>query len=233
MAFIPNNRHYQAGIALAVLCFIGAMGSVHAESLFRAGATYHAEAPYTPTSLFTQPKPQHVGDIVTILIDETSQLDTDAELKITRNQNITDNGTSIVNNVVRFFVGKLPLSLERENSISNTLSMPSFNGVDNRNVLGSKAESSRTSTLRDNVTCQVLQVLPNGHLVVQGQKTIQVNKERQDMVVSGIINPYYLDRNNQISSKMIANFQLIQGGRGVISRQQNDGMANKLYQFFN
>jgi len=62
---------------------------------------------------------------------------------------------------------------------------------------------------------------------------VQANKERGNLIVTGIVKPYYLDRNNQISSKQVANFQMLQAGKGVISRQQTDGIANKVYQFFN
>jgi flagellar basal body L-ring protein FlgH len=60
-----------------------------------------------------------------------------------------------------------------------------------------------------------------------------MSKERGELVVTGIVKPYYLDRNNRISSTQVANLQILQGGKGVISRQQNDGLANKIYQFFN
>lgn len=226
----------QAGLLAA--CFVSSLilaeiaqpTDAHAESLFRASTTYATQEPLRSRSLFTPPISRQVGDMVTINIDEETELTTDAELKITRNQTIDENGSSLYNSTLGFFVDKLPFG---GSTLKKIFTAPTFNGLDNQNQLSSKAESTRTTSLKDNITCQVVQILPNGNLVVQGQKVVQVNKERGDMIVTGIVNPYYLDRNNQISSKMVANFQMLQGGKGVISRQQNDGIANKIYQFFN
>ncbi len=204
--------------------------SVQAESLFRANASYQIDAPYTPPSLFTQPSPKHVGDLVTITINEVSNLTTDAELKVTRNQAIQENGTSLFNGMTAFLLDKLPFNTTKT---QNALAAPSFDGMVNSNNLSSKAESDRSTTLTDNITCQVVQVLPNGHLLIQGRKVVSINKDRQDMYVTGIINPFYLDRNNTITSTQVANFQIVQGGKGTVSRQQGDSMANKIYQFFN
>lgn len=204
--------------------------SSFAESLFRASTSYDAQAPVYSRSLFTPPIAREVGDVVTILVDENSQQDNTAELKITRNQTIDENGSTLFNGALGFMLGKLPF---KTGKIQSTLSAPSFNGMDNANTLNSKAESTRSTVLRDNIACQVAQVLPNGDLIVQGQKIIMTNKERQTLMITGIVKPYYLDRYNQISSKRVGNFQMIAGGKGVISRQQNDSIANKIYQFFN
>jgi flagellar L-ring protein precursor FlgH len=204
--------------------------TAHAESLFRASTTYNAQEPLRPRSLFTPPIAHEVGDLITITISEDANLDTTSELKITRNQTINENGSSLFNNMLNFMFGKLPFNTSK---VTNALQAPSFNGLDNNNQMDSKAETHRNTALTDSITCQVVQVLPNGDLVVQGQKTVQASKERSDLMVTGIVRPYYLDRNNQIASTKVGNFQIIQGGKGVISRQQNDGIANKIYQFFN
>lgn len=202
---------------------------VQAESLFRASADYQVQRPYTPVSLIGVPLARAVGDTVTIQVSETAKQVTNAELKVTRTQTINENGTGLFNSMVDFMAGKLPFL----SSYSEKLHAPSFNGLDNENNLGSKAESTRSTSLNDYIACQVVQILPNGNLLVQGHKTMDVNRDRQDIFVSGIVNPFYLNKNNTIMSNMVANFQMIQGGKGVISRQQSDGIANKIYQFFN
>lgn len=228
-----SNTKQLIASTLITLLSVFSIGNLnaHAESLFRANANYQEQKPFTPHSLYTQPKPAYVGDIVTILVDETTDLTSDAELKITRTQVINENGSSMFNSTLQFFANKIPFI--NASKIADKLSAPSYNGLDNANNLNSKAESTRSSSLTTNITCQVVQVLPNGYLMVQGRKLVEINKEHENLYVSGIINPYYLDKQNQIASSRVGNFQLIQGGKGVISRQQNDGLANKIYQFFN
>lgn len=201
-----------------------------AESLFQASTSYSAQAPMSSRSLFTPPIARQVGDLVTIQINETTQNLVRSEIRMTKGQTIDQNGSSMFNSMLGFFLGKLPFNTDR---IRTTLEAPNFNGLNNTNELNSRAEINRTTGLVDTITCQVVQVMPNGDLMVQGQKTVQGAKERTDLMVTGLVKPFYLNRNNQISSNMVANFQMIQGGKGIISRQQNDGIANKIYQFFN
>lgn len=228
----PATRIFLASLLCGgLMAQVALVPAAHAESLFRASTTYNAQEPLKPRSLFTPPIAREVGDLITITIDDTSTLDTTSELKITRNQTINENGSSLFNNMVGFVLGKIPFI--NTSKVANTLQAPSFNGLNNANNMDSKAQTQRTTTITDSITCQVVQVLPNGDLMVQGQKTIQASKERADLMVTGIVRPYYLDRNNQIASSKVGNFQLIQGGKGVISRQQSDGIANKIYQFFN
>ncbi len=208
------------GLAATVGLFVLAPNA-QAESLFRASANYQSpNMGYTPQSLFTQPIPRAVGDVVTINVNETTNLTNTANLQVDRSQTITDNKAGILNNLMHS-VG-----------VPERFSFPSLSGANNDNELDSSASASRTSSLSDVVTCQVVQILPNGYLAVQGEKIVLVNRDRVNMVVSGIINPYYLDNNNSIASTQVGNFKMMMGGSGVISRQQNDGLTNKLYQIF-
>jgi len=226
-----RTRQVAASLLLTVAFLpLASISVVHAESLFRITTKYNSQEPLKPRSLFTPPISREVGDLVTINISETTTTDTTAELKVTRTQVINQNGSTLFNNMVGFMLGKVGLNNSR---LRNTLSAPNFNGLNNNNTQDSKAEALRNTTITDNITCQVVQVLPNGDLMVQGQKVVQANKERGNLIVTGIVKPYYLDRNNQISSRQVANFQMLQAGKGVISRQQTDGIANKVYQFFN
>jgi len=228
---VRRTRQVAASLLLTVAFLpLASISVVHAESLFRITTKYNSQEPLKPRSLFTPPISREVGDLVTINITETTTTDTTAELKVTRTQVINQNGSTLFNNMVGFMLGKVGLNNSR---LRNTLSAPNFNGLNNNNTQDSKAEALRNTTITDNITCQVVQVLPNGDLMVQGQKVVQANKERGNLIVTGIVKPYYLDRNNQISSKQVANFQMLQAGKGVISRQQTDGIANKVYQFFN
>lgn len=230
---MQNQTSHQAlclalGLCLAVS--LGMVSTAGAESLFHASASYQAQAPLAPRSLYTPPIARSVGDIVTVLVDETSQLTSEAELKINRNQTLNGSPTGPWNTMINWAIDKLPFNT---GSLNEKLSAPTFSNNGSTNLLNSSAESTRKTELTESIACQVVQVLPNGDLMIQGHKTVMVNKERQDLMVTGIVRPFYLDRNNQIPSNRVANLQMVQGGKGVISRQQGDGVANKIYQFFN
>ncbi len=207
-------------VNLIVVGWITFSVTAGAESLFRGGVNYTNDHAYQPHSLFAQPLPHAVGDMLTININETQTMTNTASLQTGREQTINENSSNIINNIIHKI------------GIPNHLSFPTLSGLNNSNDLESTASASRTSQLVDNITVQVVQVLPNGNLVVQGVKTTLVNKDTVDMQVTGIVNPFYLDTQNQIASSQVGNFRLLMGGRGVITRQQNDGLYNKIFRFF-
>ncbi|MBK8190833.1 MAG: flagellar basal body L-ring protein FlgH [Vampirovibrionales bacterium] len=220
----PCNRlllnHLVLALGLASLMATPVL-TAHGESLFRASATYTAPAIFTPSSLFTQPIPRSVGDLVTILVDDNANMTTNASLEVKRNQAVGENSSGLLNRVIH------------QLGVPQRIAFPDLNGSNASNQLKSEAKALRQNRLTDTITCQVVQVLPNGALVVQGAKSVLINKDETQLLVTGIVNPYYLDENNRIASSQVGNFRAQVGGRGVITRQQNDGMLNKLLQLFN
>jgi flagellar L-ring protein precursor FlgH len=82
--------------------------------------------------------------------------------------------------------------------------------------LQGQGTTSRTSTLTTTLTVMVTDVLPNGNLVVQGQKEILVNSERQLVVVRGIVRPDDLSPLNEVRSDRLAQLQVLVNGKGVV-----------------
>lgn len=232
----PNFKLSQSAslygiVFLSLACLSTNSDIANAESLYRASAQSSSfQQPLATRSLFTPPISRQVGDLVIVQINETTQQDVTSELKITSTHTLQQNGTSIFNRILRSLLGKLPVGTS---GVSNTLSIPDYSGLNNANTMDNKAQTTQQKTYVDNVGCQVVQVMPNGDLMIQGEKVVMYNKERQNIIVSGIIKPYYLDAYNQIPSTRVANFQMIQAGKGTVSRQMNDGFLNKLYQFVN
>ena len=72
-------------------------------------------------------------------------------------------------------------------------------------------------TLSTTVTAEVTDVLPNGNLVVQGQKEIMVNSEKQVITVRGIIRPDDLSAANSVPSDRVARMEILVNGKGVVN----------------
>ncbi len=77
--------------------------------------------------------------------------------------------------------------------------------------------TSRGTTLSATVTAQVTQVLPNGNLVIQGQKEINVNSEHQTITLRGIVRQADLSSLNQIPSDRIAMLDVRVTGKGIVN----------------
>jgi flagellar L-ring protein FlgH len=82
--------------------------------------------------------------------------------------------------------------------------------------LQGQGTTSRTSTLTTTLTTMVTDVLPNGNLVVQGEKEIVVNSERQIVTVRGIVRPDDLSPLNEVRSDRLAQLQVLVNGKGVV-----------------
>jgi flagellar L-ring protein precursor FlgH len=207
-------------LLMALLLLNGQVIPAAAESLFRTGIAYQTSQSYTPRSLFAMSRPATVGDMVTIQINEISTTNFQNTFSFTKEQDINENGSKVINNIVRKVIG-----------ISQLL--PSVEGLKNTNQHNIAAKNQKTITFRDKITCQVIQVLPNGNFIVQGRKTVFANKEEQDLMVTGIVNPYYLDVNNSIASERVGNFQMNAVNRGIMSRPYTDGLIGKYLRFVN
>jgi flagellar L-ring protein precursor FlgH len=83
--------------------------------------------------------------------------------------------------------------------------------------LQGQGTTSRGTTLSTTVTVEVTDVLPNGNLVVQGQKEILVNSEKQIITVRGIIRPDDLSATNSVPSDRVARMEILVNGKGVVN----------------
>lgn len=91
-------------------------------------------------------------------------------------------------------------------------------------ALNGQAQTSAASRLSTVLTGTVVQVLPNGFLVVQAARTLNFNHERQEVLVRGIVRPMDLSTDNAVLSTAIADLQVEVKGHGVINdntRQPN------------
>ena len=82
--------------------------------------------------------------------------------------------------------------------------------------LQGQGETSRETSLTTTLSARVVQVLPNGYLVIEGAKDVQVNSERQQVTVRGVIRPTDLSPANQVRSDRIAQMEVRINGKGVV-----------------
>jgi len=90
------------------------------------------------------------------------------------------------------------------------------NATNNTQIQG-QGTTSRGTTLSTTVTAEVVAVLPNGNLVVKGEKEIAVNSERQVITVQGIVRPEDLSPVNSVPSDRVARIQVLVNGKGVVN----------------
>jgi flagellar L-ring protein precursor FlgH len=99
------------------------------------------------------------------------------------------------------------------------------NGAQNATGSGS-IRRIETVTLR--VAATVVQLLPNGNLVVTGRQQVRVNSELRDLTVSGIIRPQDIASDNTVRHDRLAEARIAYGGRGTISDVQRPRVGQEL-----
>ena len=83
----------------------------------------------------------------------------------------------------------------------------------------------------DRIACQVVQQLPNGNLSVQGKKTLVNGNEIVDFIVTGVVDPRWLNVDGEIYSYNVSNLQFALSGRGAVSRSLNEGIFNRFIKY--
>jgi flagellar L-ring protein precursor FlgH len=90
-------------------------------------------------------------------------------------------------------------------------------GTSGDQKLDGSGTTSRASTLTATLTARVVRVLPGGLMLIEGEKNIQVNAERQQITVRGVIRPADLSTANTVFSTQVADMEIRVNGQGIVS----------------
>lgn len=109
-------------------------------------------------------------------------------------------------------------------------------GVDSNTLVGSSTESSndgkgsttRSETISMTMAAIVTAVLPNGNLVIKGRQESRVNFELRELLVSGIVRPQDVARDNSIRHTQIAEARISYGGKGQLTDAQQARWGQQL-----
>jgi len=171
-------------------------------------------ATYNPNSLwrngsrafFKDQRAHQVGDILTVKVNFTDKAAIANETQRGRNMK-EDSG-------IDNFFGKKAVPI-----LNAAVPTRIFTG-DSSSSSDGKGSVNRSEALQTNVAGVVMQVLPNGNLVIEGKQEVRVNFEIRELVVAGIVRPEDIESDNTIESTKIAQARIAYGGRGQITDVQ-------------
>lgn len=106
---------------------------------------------------------------------------------------------------------------------SPTGALANLANTSNNTQLQGQGTTSRGTTLSTTVAAEVTAVLPNGNLVVKGQKNITVNGEKQVITIQGIVRPEDLSPVNSVPSNNVARMEILVNGKGVVNDAVRSG----------
>jgi flagellar L-ring protein FlgH len=169
--------------------------------------------PGREAGLFENPVARHIGDIVTIVLNEQTAAQKSAVTTTTKTTTDTLPGMTLLGN---------PVSLHG-NLLTN-------NNINDASKFDGEGTSQQSNSLTGFVTVTVVRVLPNGNLFVKGEKWIGINQGKEYVQLSGVVRPMDLASDNSISSSKVANAHITYSGKGTLNDANSMGW---LARFFN
>ena len=158
-------------------------------------------------------KAQQVGDLVFVDVVETNTATVSSNAKRDRD---SGNLAGIVP-----LVSALPLNGA---AVAGTV----LTGLGQRKFEGA-GTTGRTSSVKSRITARVVQVLPNGDLRIEAVKLVKINKETEQLAVTGIVRPNDLAKDNSVETTFIGDLRVEFNGKGVASADNAPGWLFRLF----
>lgn len=166
--------------------------------------------------LFEDKMPVRVGDILTVTIRENNQSSNAEDSKGQRNSSIA--GGIDANLSLPFFSG----ALEKK------LAGASLNGTGSAGESG-KTSSTNASSFSSSISVTVIDVYPNGNLLVSGEKQMKINSEHEFIRLSGVVNPRDIKQGNMVESTRLADARIEQLNQGRARAYNEAGWLQKIF----
>lgn len=171
-------------------------------------------------SIFVDERSLNVGDILTIAISESTTAN--------KNNNTSTERKSSLSAAITAFLypaGASPLLTE-----NGSLPAMAFNSDHIHNGSGAISDSE---TIVAQIAVRIMDVLPNGDLVVEGKRETSFSNENQTIVLRGVVRPQDVLSNNTVFSYNVADATIQIIGKGVVSDGTNKGWFNRIWDKIN
>ncbi len=175
---------------------------------------YGSLVPKTYKPSFQTRTARKVGDVLTIIISESSngQYQTNVQNNKKENNTVGPNSIPLSN-----FLGI--------GVVSSLLGSGSTNADSQMQAQGASSQQNRLSA-RMSVT--IKQILPNGTFVVEGTRAVKINRDTQTLTLTGLCRLDDIRLDNTLLSENLANAEIKSEGVGMIYQRQRRGFLTKL-----
>jgi flagellar L-ring protein precursor FlgH len=172
-------------------------------AIFRTG--FGAQA------LFEDRRPRYVGDILTVLVSENINASKNSAADASR----SGSATSTLGLIPKIFEGLISSSQNADASGGN--------------VFSAKGGANARNTFNGVITVTVVEVLPNGNLLVSGEKQMLINQGTEFIRFSGVVNPRTVSANNTVPSPQVADARIEYSAKGYIDEAQTMGWLQRFF----
>ena len=159
-------------------------------------------------SVYTDDVARQIGDILTISISESSTVDNKAKRDMKKDTDRSSSFNGQLGNLAD--IGDLGMEASSGNSLSG------------------KADYKDERKFVDSITVVVMDILPNGNLVVAGQRKRDIAGDIQTIDISGIVRPSDIAFDNTIKSEQVAELKLLTKNSGVSASYTKPGWLGRI-----
>lgn len=160
--------------------------------------------------LFEDRRARYVGDIITINIVENTSASKNSETKASRDSSVDATVPTILG---------LPFKTLQGTAL-NASNSTAFDG---------KGSNTSANTFQSTLTCTVIEVLPNGNLLVSGEKQIGLKEGEEFVRFSGVVNPGTISSSNTVQSTQVADARLEFKANGFVDTAQVMGWLGRFF----
>jgi flagellar L-ring protein precursor FlgH len=198
-----QDKKIRAGVVIVVVF------SVLFASAFAHGGSIWAKRDRNSRNIYADDTARNIGDVLTIKIAEDSKIDNTAKRDLQKD--VTKSNT---------FNGK----------VGNFADLGEFGlSASSSNKLNGKADYKDQRTFEDSITVTVVDIQPNGNLVVMGVRNRNIGGDTQIIEVSGIVRPSDILFDNTIKSTQVADFRLVSKNGGVADPYTRPGWLGGIF----
>jgi flagellar L-ring protein precursor FlgH len=159
------------------------------------------------TNLVTDFKPHGVGDLVFVDVVEASTAAVSSAANRARDSGTVGGLTTAI--------GAIPLAgAAATATVITAMGQRKFEG---------KGATNRDSTLHARIVARVVEVLPNGDLRIAAEKMVKINKEDENLSLTGIVRSRDVSNDNSIPSTSVGDLKVALNGKGVASADNGPG----------
>lgn len=161
--------------------------------------------------LFEDRRASRVGDIISVILSESTQASKTADTEITKENSLTiDPGTVL--------------------GVSPSLGEYSMQtGISQNRELTGEAASDQSNSLSGSIAVTVSEILPNGLLVVRGEKWMTLNRGEEFIRIRGLVRPEDVGSDNTVISTRLADARITYSGTGELADSNKQGWASRFF----
>lgn len=162
-------------------------------------------------NIYSDSKARRIGDIITVMLEENTSASKNAKAEYGKQNDISMQPFSLMGKNVTFKGNPLDIGLSSETD---------FKG-------DSKADQS--NSLNGQISVNVIRILPNGNLVVRGEKWLTLNTGDEYIRLTGTLRPEDVSSGNTVASNRIANARIQYSGTGSFADASKQGWLSSFF----